>query len=64
MQKVLQTGNSLAVVIPAQFIKDLGIRRGDNVNVVTLPEKSEMVVKFTQSKQLPLELSPKNKYKK
>lgn len=54
MQKVLRTGNSLAVVIPAGFIKILGIRAHDQVRIITKPENGKLVVEFKGSKQLPL----------
>lgn len=59
MQKVLRTGNSLAVVIPAGFIKILGIRAHDQVRIITKPEKGKLVVEFKGSKQLPLGISSK-----
>lgn len=64
MQKVLRTGNSLAVVIPSGFIKILGIRPHDNVKVITKPEIGKLVVEFKGSKQLPLGISSKVSQKK
>jgi antitoxin component of MazEF toxin-antitoxin module len=32
-KKVIKTGNSLAVVVPAKFVKKAGIQAGDPVDV-------------------------------
>lgn len=53
-QKVIKTGNSAAVTIPANFIKDLGIRIGDLVKVKLDPENNKIVYLFSGTKQLPL----------
>ncbi len=51
-QKVIKTGNSAAVTIPADFVKDLGIRIGDPVKVKLDPENNKMVYIFSGTKQL------------
>lgn len=53
-QKILKTGNSLAVVIPADFIKDIGAKAGDEVKVFPKPEKGKVLYKFSGACQLPL----------
>ena len=53
-QKILKTGNSLAVVIPADFIKNIGAKAGDTVKVFLKPEKGEVLYKFSGAHQLPL----------
>jgi antitoxin component of MazEF toxin-antitoxin module len=53
-QKVIKTGNSAAVTIPANFIKDLGVRIGDSVKVKLDPENNKIVYLFSGTKQLPL----------
>lgn len=53
-QKILRTGNSLAVVIPAHFVRDLGIRAGDKVKVVSDKRKSKITYYFSVTYQLPL----------
>lgn len=53
-QKVIKTGNSAAVTIPANFIKDLGVRIGDTVKVKLDPENNKIVYLFSGTKQLPL----------
>lgn len=53
-QKILKTGNSLAVVIPADFIRNIGAKAGDEVKVVPKPEKGEVLYKFSGACQLPL----------
>lgn len=53
-QKILKTGNSLAVVVPADFGKSIGIKAGDEVRVFPKPEKGEVLYKFSGACQLPL----------
>lgn len=53
-QKVLKTGNSLAVTIPSDFVHTVGIKTGQQVKVEVLPEAGQVVYTFTGSKQLPL----------
>ena len=53
-QKILKTGNSLAVVVPADFIKNIGAKAGDDVRVFPKPEKAEILYKFSGVCQLPL----------
>lgn len=65
-QKILKTGNSLAVVVPADFIKNIGAKAGDNVRVFPKPEKGEVLYKFSGAMQLPLSenfLSKKGQHK-
>lgn len=51
-QKVIRTGNSAAVTIPAEFIKDLGIRIGDSVKVRLEGDKGRVIYTFSGAKQL------------
>jgi len=53
-QKILKTGNSLAVVVPADFGKSIGIKAGDEVRVFPKPEKAEVLYKFSGACQLSL----------
>lgn len=53
-QKILRTGNSLAVVIPANFVKNVGAKAGDEVKVFSKPERAEILYKFSGAYQLPL----------
>lgn len=53
-QKVIRTGNSLAITIPAWFAKDLGIKVGDQVRVKLEQNKNRIVYNFAGTKQLPL----------
>ena len=53
-QKVFRTGNSLAVVVPAGFVRLLGVKPKDNVQVFAQPEKGRVVYKFSGALQLPL----------
>lgn len=51
-QRVIKTGNSLAVTIPSKFAKDLAIRRGDMVKVERRPDKGMLVFHFQGVQQL------------
>jgi antitoxin component of MazEF toxin-antitoxin module len=53
-QKVIKTGNSLAVTIPFQFVSLVGIRPGDEVKLEIKAEKGEITYLFSGMKQLPL----------
>lgn len=53
-QKVLKTGNSLAVTLPVDFVEKLGIKKGDTVRVVKKPEKGKISYIFNKGFQLPL----------
>ncbi len=54
MSKIVQTGNSLAITIPAKFAKRIGVKQGDDVDVKTHPQKGQLVVTFKSMRQLPL----------
>lgn len=53
-QKIIRTGNSLAVTIPSFFAKTVGIKAGQEVMVKVEPENGRVVYTFSGSKQLPL----------
>lgn len=53
-QKIIKTGNSLAITIPSAMVKLLGIKAGDKVKVIKKPEKNLMICLFSGIKQLPL----------
>ncbi len=54
IQKVIKTGNSLAVTIPSDFVKSVGIRSGDQTKVKLEPELGSITYFFSGAKQLPL----------
>ncbi len=53
-QKVIRTGNSLAVTIPSDFVKSVGVRPSDQVRVEIEQAKGEITYHFSGAKQLPL----------
>lgn len=53
-QKIIRTGNSLAVTIPAGFVQAIGIKAGQEVSVHVEPDKGRVVYSFSGTKQLPL----------
>jgi len=62
-QKVFRSGNSLAVVIPSDFVHLLGVKPGDTVKVVTESEKGKIVYFFSGSLQMSLSEMFKKKKK-
>lgn len=54
MQKVIRTGNSLAVTVPADFARSVGVRAGDNVKVKLESSSGKAIFSFFGAKQLPL----------
>lgn len=53
-QRVLKTGNSLAVTIPSKFVKALGIKRGDPVRIEKRIDKGSITLHFQGAQQLPI----------
>jgi len=53
-QKIIRTGHSLAVTIPSEFVKMVGIKPGDEVLVNVEPDRGKVICSFSGSKQLPL----------
>jgi len=53
-QKVIKTGNSLAVTVPAEFVRMVGVRVGDEVKTTLKPDKGIAIFSFSGAKQLPL----------
>jgi len=53
-QKIIRSGNSLAVTIPADFVHLVGIKPGDQVEVEVMPETGRVVYHFSGTTQLPL----------
>ncbi len=55
-QKVFRSGHSLAVVVPASFVKDIALKAGDEVKVIAHAQKGRVVYNFPNNTQLPLAL--------
>ena len=53
-QKIMRSGGSLVVTIPAFFVNEVGIRVGDQVEVQIAPGRGQVVYKFSGAAQLPL----------
>lgn len=53
-QKIIRTGNSLAVTIPSEFVKTVGIKAGQDVLAKIEPETGQVIYSFSGTKQLPL----------
>jgi antitoxin component of MazEF toxin-antitoxin module len=56
-QKIIRTGNSLAVTIPSEFVKTVGIKAGQDVLTKIEPETGRVICSFKGTKQLPLSQS-------
>lgn len=54
IQKILRSGNSAVVTVPAGFLKTVGSRIGDEVEVRTWPDKARVTYQFSGVTQLPL----------
>lgn len=55
-KKIIKTGNSLAITIPADFVHALGLKAGQMVSVEVKPEEGRMSCVFSGSKQLSLKV--------
>jgi antitoxin component of MazEF toxin-antitoxin module len=53
-QKIIKTGNSLAVTIPSFFAHSVGVKAGQEVEVKVEPETGRVICFFSGTKQLPL----------
>jgi antitoxin component of MazEF toxin-antitoxin module len=53
-QKIIRTGNSLAVTIPSQFVNSVGVKAGQEVQVRVEPETGQVIYTFSGTKQLAL----------
>jgi len=51
-QKIMKVGSSLGVTVPADFIKTIGIKAGDFVDVEKRTTKGEILYKFSGVQQL------------
>jgi antitoxin component of MazEF toxin-antitoxin module len=58
-QKILKTGNSLAVTIPSKFVRILGLKPGDAVEAKGDLVKGTLHITFTGSGQMTLLTSGK-----
>lgn len=56
-QKIIKTGNSLAVTIPSDFVKTVGIKPSQEVKVKVELETGQIIYTFSGTKQLPLTTS-------
>lgn len=55
VQKIIKTGNSAAVTIPAGFLEALGLRVGDRAETEMDYRRGTIVFKFPNGRQLPLD---------
>ncbi|NIT04513.1 AbrB/MazE/SpoVT family DNA-binding domain-containing protein [Candidatus Saccharibacteria bacterium] len=53
-EKIIKTGNSAAVTLPARFVKDLNLRIGDPVEVEMDYTSGEITFRFPGARQLRL----------
>lgn len=55
-QKVFRSGHSLAVVVPAGFVKEIALKAGDEVKVYPNSQRGRVTYKFPNNTQLLLAL--------
>lgn len=53
-QKIIRTGNSLAVTVPSFLVRSVGIKAGQEVVVRIEPDKGRMICHFSGNTQLSL----------
>jgi len=53
-KKIIRSGNSLAVTIPAEFAKDLNLSPGDEVEIKVNKYRNVITYKFRGNTQLSL----------
>lgn len=53
-QKIIRSGNSLALTIPAKLVKNLGLKAGDAVKVTVPLDQSQINYFFESPRQLTL----------
>lgn len=51
-QKIIRAGNSTAVTVPADFVKKVGVKIGDDVLVKTNLETGKVTYTFSGVRQL------------
>ena len=54
LNSVLKTGHSLAVVIPSNFVKKVGVKPGDKVAIDLKPHQGKITYTFLNVRQLSL----------
>ncbi len=60
-QKIIRTGNSLAVTIPSFLVRSVGVKAGQETEVVIEPDKGRMICSFSGNTQLSLAMIKKRK---
>lgn len=53
---VFKSGNSIAVVVPSKFAKDIALKPGDKVSARIDPKRGTITYTFPNSTQLALDL--------
>lgn len=54
MQKVIKSGNSLAVTVPKKFAQAMGIHKGDNVKIERRIDRGQLILHFSGVQQMTL----------
>ncbi len=53
-QKIIKTGNSLALTLPSRLVKSLGLRSGDSARVEISLDQTKITYSFDTPRQLTL----------
>lgn len=62
IQKLYRNGNSVAVTIPKEILKNMGLKEGSEVLIEPAPDDDGVVVrKISSNKKLPSSLTPEFK---
>jgi antitoxin component of MazEF toxin-antitoxin module len=58
LQKIIKVGNSLAITLPAKFLKELGLEAGATIRVI--PDSAQKVIIITpeDNPNVPTNLTP------
>lgn len=54
VQKVIKSGNSLAVTIPKKFVTAMGIHKGDDVKIEKRLDRGALILHFSGALQMAL----------
>lgn len=56
--KILRHGHSQAIIIPAKFLKDFSIKKGETVELDFDYDKGRIILTFSAARQLRLGVDP------
>lgn len=63
LQKVIQVGNSYAIIIPKSLVESFGLTKGVSVDILEEPKKGRLVLDFNGARDLVNDVVDKEVYK-